>query len=84
MCFYINPLGGGWISPEELEKYTQQLADEQGVDFLSINKENLFYDGQIVDLHLTTEEKQERKAVKKALRKEERKRRTQERQYRKN
>ena len=34
---------------------------------LSINKENLFYDGQIVDLHLTTEEKQERKAVKKVI-----------------
>ena len=82
--FLYKSLGGGWISPEELEKYTQQLAVEQGVDVLSINKENLFYDGQIVDLHLTTEEKQERKAVKKALRKEERKRRTQERQNRKN
>tara|TARA_B110000977_G_scaffold169229_1_gene219017 strand:- start:137 stop:637 length:501 start_codon:yes stop_codon:yes gene_type:complete len=82
--FLYKSLGGGWISPEELEKHTQQLADEQGVDVLSINKENLFYDGQIVDLHLTPEEKQERKAVKKAQRKEERKRRKQERQNRKN
>jgi multidrug efflux system outer membrane protein len=82
--FLYKSLGGGWISPEELEKHTQQLADEQGVDVLSINKENLFYDGQFVDLHLTPEEKQERKAVKKAQRKEEIKRRKQERQNRKN
>jgi hypothetical protein len=82
--FLYKSLGGGWISPEELEKYTQQLADKQGVDVLSINKDNLFYDGQIVDLHLTPEEKQERKAVKKAQRKEERERRKQERQNRKN
>ena len=54
--FLYKSLGGGWISPEELDKYTQQLADEQGVDVLTINKENLFYDGQIVDLYLTPEE----------------------------
>ena len=54
--YLYKSLGGGWISPKELDKYAQQLADEQGVDVSTINKEELFYDGQIVDLHLTPEE----------------------------
>ena len=82
--FLYKSLGGGWISPEELDIYTQQLADEQGVDVSTINKENLFYDGQIVDLYLTPEEIQERKLAKKAQGKEERERRKQERQNREN
>ena len=77
--YLYKSLGGGWISPEELDKYTQQLADEQGVDVSTINKEELFYDGQVVDLHLTPEEKQERKAAKKAQRKAERERKKQDR-----
>jgi hypothetical protein len=55
-----------------------------GVDVSTINKENLFYDGQIIDRYLTTEEIQERKLAKKAQGKEERERRKQERQNRKN
>jgi hypothetical protein len=33
------------------------LADEQGVDVSTIDKNDLFYNGQIVDLQLTKEEK---------------------------
>jgi multidrug efflux system outer membrane protein len=78
--FLYKSLGGGWVSPEELDKYTQQLADEQGVDVSTINKENLFYDGQIVDLYLTPEEKKARKEAKKAQRIADRERRKLERQ----
>ncbi len=78
--YLYKSLGGGWISTEELDKYAQQLADEQEVDVSTINKEDLFYDGQIVDLHLTPEEKQARKEEQKAQRKVDRERRKQERQ----
>ena len=78
--YLYKSLGGGWISPEELDKYAQQLADEQEVDVSTINKEDLFYDGQIVDLYLTPEEKQARKEEQKAQRKAERERRKQDRQ----
>ena len=49
-------LGGGWINEEELNKYV-------------VHKEDLNYEGQIVDLNLTAEQKHARKEEKKAQRK---------------
>jgi len=69
---YVNlykSLGGGWVTEDELNKYTMQLAEEQNVDINTIEKDSLVYQGQIVDLHLTPEEKQARKDEKKAQRK---------------
>jgi len=65
-------LGGGWVSQEELDTYAQQLADEQNVDVSEINKDSLFYTGQIVNLVLTPEQKQAKKDADKAQRKLER------------
>ncbi len=79
---YVNlykSLGGGWISQEEIDKYAQQLADEQEIDVSEIDKSTLFYEGQVVDLKLTPEEKQARKDKQKAQRKMDRERRKQER-----
>lgn len=69
--FLYKSLGGGWISYDEIDKYAQQLADEQGVDVSTIQKDSLQYKGQIVDLVLSKEEEQARKDAKKALRKKE-------------
>ena len=68
-------LGGGWISSQEIDKYVQQLADEQVVDVSTIDKNDLFYNGQIVDLYLTKEEKQAKKEKKKAQRRSEKEQR---------
>jgi len=68
-------LGGGWISQAEIDKYAQQKADKENIDVNSIDKGSLYYDGQIVDLSLSDEEIQERKAEKKRHRKLERKQR---------
>ena len=76
---FYKSLGGGWISEEEIDKYAQQLADEQGVDVSEIDKATLFYEGQVVDLNLTKEEKQARKDERKAQNKADRARRKQER-----
>jgi len=65
-------LGGGWVSQEEIDTYAQQLADEQEVDVSEIDKDSLFYAGQIVDLVLTPEQKQAKKDAAKAQRKSER------------
>ena len=65
-------LGGGWVSQDEIDIYAQQLADEQEVDVSEIDKDSLFYAGQIVDLVLTPEQKQTRKDAAKAQRKMER------------
>ena len=65
-------LGGGWVSQEEIDTYAQQLADEQNVDISKIDKDSLFYAGQIVDLVLTKEQKQAKKDAAKAQRKLER------------
>ncbi|MDT0554279.1 efflux transporter outer membrane subunit [Urechidicola vernalis] len=73
-------LGGGWISQSEIDKYAQQLADEQEVDVSTINKDSLFYNGQIVDLVLSKEEEQARKDAKKAQRKLERQQKKEDRQ----
>lgn len=51
------------------------MADEQGVDVSTIDKNDLFYNGQIVDLHLTKEEKQAKKEKKKAQRRSEKEQR---------
>ena len=73
--FLYKSLGGGWISSQEIDKYAQQLADEQGVDVSTIDKNDLFYNGQIVDLYLTKEEKQAKKEKKKAQRRSEKEQR---------
>ncbi len=79
---YVNlykSLGGGWVTESELDKYALQLAEEENIDVNSIDKDTLFYQGQIVDLHLTPEEKQAKKEQKKADRKLEKELRKQER-----
>ncbi len=75
-------LGGGWLSQEEIDKYAQQVADQQEVNVSTIDKESLYYQGQVVDLVLTKEEKQARKEAQKAQRKANKDRRKQERQNR--
>jgi multidrug efflux system outer membrane protein len=80
---YVNlykALGGGWISQEEIDKYAQQKADEQNIDVNTIDKDTLIYDGQVVDLHLTQEEIDERKADKKVQKKLEREQKKADRQ----
>jgi len=62
-------LGGGWINEEELNKYVIQKAEEEKINESAIDKEALEYEGQIVDLHLTPEQKKARKEEKKAQRK---------------
>ena len=72
---YVNlykALGGGWVDQGEIDKYAQQKADEQGIDVNTIDKDTLIYTGQVVDLHLTQEEIDQRKADQKAQRKLER------------
>lgn len=67
---YINlykSLGGGWVTEEELEKYAVQLAREQNVDVNQIDKDSLYYAGQIVDYYLTPEQEQQRKEQRKEL-----------------
>ena len=72
-------LGGGWISEEEIAKYAEQRAEEEKINVSSIDKETLEYKGQIVDLHLTPEQKKARKEEQKAQRKLEREQKKQER-----
>ena len=77
---YVNlykSLGGGWISQEEIDKYAQQRAEEKEMDENQINKDTLIYEGQIVNLNLTPEEKKARKLEKKAQRKLEKEQRKQ-------
>jgi multidrug efflux system outer membrane protein len=74
-------LGGGWISEEEIVKYAEQKAQEEEINVNSINQEQLDYQGEIVDLNLTAEQKKVRKEEKKAQRKLEKEQR---RQARKN
>ncbi|PHS67442.1 MAG: transporter [Flavobacterium sp.] len=80
----FKALGGGWVSQEEIDKYAQQVADEQNVDVSTIDKDALYYNSQIVDLELTDEELTERKAEKKRLRKEERAQKKADRQNKNN
>jgi multidrug efflux system outer membrane protein len=70
-------LGGGWVTEEELEEYAIQIAEEENIDVNSIDKDNLTYHGQIVDLHLTPEQEQARKEEAKAIRKKEKEERKQ-------
>ena len=65
-------LGGGWVSEAELEKYAAQVAEEQNVDVNTINRDSLFYNGQVVDFYLTPEQEEERKAERKRIKEEER------------
>jgi len=77
---YVNlyqSLGGGWVTPAEIDKYAQQVANERGVDVNTIDKESLIYQGQIVDYYLTPEQEKIRKANSKALRKQEKEQRKQ-------
>ena len=54
-------LGGGWVSEDEIAKYAVQVANEQGVDVSTIDKESLIYKGQVVDYYLTPEQEKARK-----------------------
>lgn len=72
-------LGGGWISQEEIDKYAKQVAGEQGVDVNTIDKNSLYYEGQVVELILTPEEKQAKKDAHKSQRLADKERRKQER-----
>ena len=79
---YVNlykSLGGGWISQEEIDKYAQQIVEEENIDINTIDKDTLVYQGQIVDLHLTPEQEQARKEAAKAQRKLEKEQRKQSR-----
>jgi len=64
-------LGGGWVSEAELEKYAAQVAEEQNVDVNTIDKDSLFYKGQVVDFYLTPEQEQQRKEERKRLKEQE-------------
>lgn len=75
---YVNlyqALGGGWITPDEVDKYAIQVANAQGVDVNTIDKDSLFYKGQIVDFYLTPEQENVRKEIAKEQRKIEKKQR---------
>jgi len=83
---YVNlykALGGGWVDQDEIDKYAQQKADQENIDVNTIDKDSLFYNGQVVDLHLTQEEIDGRKADKKAQRKLEREQKKADRQNKK-
>lgn len=80
---YVNlyqALGGGWITPEEIDKHAIQVANERGVDVNTIDKDSLIYQGQIVDYYLTPEQEKERKQIAKAQRKLEKQQRKQAKQ----
>lgn len=80
---YINlykSLGGGWVTADELEKYAIQLAEAQNVDANEIDRDSLYYAGQIVDYYLTPEQEAERKEERKALRQQEKQQRKMARQ----
>ncbi len=64
-------LGGGWISPKEIDKYISQQYD-QGIQ---INPDTVIYRGQTPDLHLTQEEVKARKQKEKVRRKQEKEQR---------
>jgi multidrug efflux system outer membrane protein len=70
-------LGGGWISEAELEKYAAQVAKEQNVDINTIDRDSLYYAGQVVDYYLTPQQEQQRKEERKRLQEEEREARKQ-------
>ncbi len=65
-------LGGGWVTEAELEKYALQVADELNVDESEIDRDSLYYKGQLVDYYLTPEQEQQRKQQRKELNQRER------------
>ena len=70
-------LGGGWVSEAELEKYAAQVAEDQNVDVNTIDRDSLYYVGQVVDYYLTPQQEQQRKEERKRLQEEEREARKQ-------
>ncbi len=64
-------LGGGWVSEAELEKYAAQVAEAENVDVNTIDRDSLFYSGQVVDFYLTPEQEQQRKEERKRLKEQE-------------
>jgi multidrug efflux system outer membrane protein len=76
---FYKALGGGWITPDEQEKYALQIADKENIDVNTIDRDTLIYNGQVVDLHLTPEEVEQRKVDKKAQRKLEKEQRKEDR-----
>ena len=65
-------LGGGWVTEAELEKYALQLAEELNVNESEIDRDSLYYAGQLVDYYLTPEQEQQRKEQRKELNRRER------------
>ena len=65
-------LGGGWVSEEELERYAAQVAEQENVDVNTIDRDSLYYAGQVVDYYLTPEQEQQRKEERKRIKEEER------------
>jgi multidrug efflux system outer membrane protein len=65
-------LGGGWVTEDELERYALQLADERNVDESEIDRDSLYYAGQLVDYYLTPEQEHQRKQQRKELNRRER------------
>ena len=65
-------LGGGWVDEDELERYAAQVAEEENVDVNTIDRDSLYYNGQVVDYYLTPEQEEERKAERKRIKEEER------------
>ncbi len=70
-------LGGGWVSEAELDKYAAQVAEQENVDINTIDRDSLYYSGQVVDYYLTPEQEQQRKEERKRLKEEEREARKQ-------
>ena len=77
---YINlykSLGGGWVTEEELEKYAEQVARERNLSSEEVDRDTLYYQGQIVDYYLTPEQEQDRREQRRELRKIEKEQRRQ-------
>ena len=64
-------LGGGWVTEKELEKYAAQVAAQENRELSSIDRDSLYYRGQVVDYYLTPEQEKARKEQRKLLRKKE-------------
>lgn len=80
---YINlykSLGGGWVTEGELEKYALQQAEAQDININEIDRDSLYYAGQIVDYYLTPEQEAQRKEQRRALRQQEKQQRKMARQ----
>ena len=62
---------GSLKTEDELERYALQLADEMNVEESEIDRDSLYYAGQLVDYYLTPEQEKERKEQRKELNRQE-------------